>query len=175
MLQLSGLLQNSASEASEFHAKKSRESAARMETMTVKMQDLAVKTRQETVSMRVITIVTLFFLPATFIAVSDRCRTLNAHTDCIYSDFHEYRHSQIRTWRTRPADARSQVISDDCSSRDSPDFCRMVLHILLRQKGRSVNRSVQGSWGGLISVASVYRSSGTMTIHRCLLSCTLGI
>jgi Mg2+ and Co2+ transporter CorA len=43
-----------------------------METMTLKMQDLAMKTKQETVSMRVITTVTLFFLPATFIAVGDR-------------------------------------------------------------------------------------------------------
>jgi len=34
------------------------------------MHILAVKTKQETVSMRVITLVTLFFLPGTFISVS---------------------------------------------------------------------------------------------------------
>ena len=68
---MSGILQHRSSKASEFYAKESRESAARMEIMTVKMQDLAMKTKQETVSMRVITTVTLFFLPATFIAVSD--------------------------------------------------------------------------------------------------------
>ncbi|KAF1948008.1 hypothetical protein EJ02DRAFT_391532 [Clathrospora elynae] len=65
---LSGILQHRSSKASEFYAKESRESAARMEKMTVKMQDLAMITKQETVSMRVITTVTLFFLPATFIA-----------------------------------------------------------------------------------------------------------
>lgn len=34
-----------------------------------KMEDIAVKTKQETVSMRIITVVTLFFLPGTFISV----------------------------------------------------------------------------------------------------------
>jgi hypothetical protein len=41
-----------------------------MENMTLEMHAIAKKTEQETVSMRVITTVTLFFLPATFIAVS---------------------------------------------------------------------------------------------------------
>jgi len=50
-----------------------------MEVMTDKMQDLAMKTKQETVSMRVITTVTLFFLPATFIAVSNRYHALDTH------------------------------------------------------------------------------------------------
>lgn len=40
-----------------------------MEAMTEAMHLLAVKTKQETVSMRVITLVTLFFLPGTFISV----------------------------------------------------------------------------------------------------------
>jgi len=77
---MSGILQHRSSKASEFYAKESRESAARMEIMTVKMQDLAMKTKQETVSMRVITTVTLFFLPATFIAVSDWYHMLNTRT-----------------------------------------------------------------------------------------------
>ena len=38
--------------------------------MTEEMRELAVKTKQETVSMRIITLVTLFFLPGTFISVS---------------------------------------------------------------------------------------------------------
>ncbi len=37
---------------------------------TLKMHDIAVKTKQETLSMHVITIFTLIFLPGTFIAVS---------------------------------------------------------------------------------------------------------
>lgn len=40
-----------------------------MEIMTLRMQDLAMTTKQETVLMRVITTVTLLFLPATFMAV----------------------------------------------------------------------------------------------------------
>jgi Mg2+ and Co2+ transporter CorA len=56
--------------ASELYSQEARETARRMEKMTVRMQDLAMTTKQETVLMRVITTVTLLFLPATFIAVS---------------------------------------------------------------------------------------------------------
>jgi len=41
----------------------------KMAEMTVQMHKLAQKTQMETVSMRIITLVTLFFLPGTFIAV----------------------------------------------------------------------------------------------------------
>ena len=40
-----------------------------MVTMTEDMNDIARKTKIETVSMKVITLVTLFFLPGTFISV----------------------------------------------------------------------------------------------------------
>ena len=57
-------------------ANKSQDSAVNMETMTRNMEkltremnELAQKTTQETVSMRIITLVTLFFLPGTFISV----------------------------------------------------------------------------------------------------------
>ena len=40
-----------------------------MVTMTDDMNDIARKTKIETVSMKVITVVTLFFLPGTFISV----------------------------------------------------------------------------------------------------------
>jgi hypothetical protein len=40
-----------------------------MEHLTREMNELAQKTTQETVSMRIITLVTLFFLPGTFISV----------------------------------------------------------------------------------------------------------
>jgi hypothetical protein len=40
-----------------------------METLTKEMNELAQKTTQEAVSMRIITLVTLFFLPGTFISV----------------------------------------------------------------------------------------------------------
>jgi hypothetical protein len=42
-----------------------------MELMTKDMHILALKTKSETVSMRIITLVTLFFLPGTFISVSE--------------------------------------------------------------------------------------------------------
>jgi hypothetical protein len=57
-------------EASKMLAEKSQQSAAKMEVMTQRMQEIAIQTKQETVSMRIITLVTLFFLPGTFISVS---------------------------------------------------------------------------------------------------------
>lgn len=41
-----------------------------MEKMTDEMSKIARETKTETVSMKIITLVTLFFLPGTFIAVS---------------------------------------------------------------------------------------------------------
>jgi hypothetical protein len=55
--------------SSELFAKKAHESAMNMEMLTNNMNDVAQKTKQETVSMRIITLVTLFFLPGTFIGV----------------------------------------------------------------------------------------------------------
>ncbi|PSN67391.1 hypothetical protein BS50DRAFT_634765 [Corynespora cassiicola Philippines] len=52
-------------------------SANNMTVMTEEMHKLAVKTKQETVSMRVITSVTLFFLPATFMATFMSTEFLN--------------------------------------------------------------------------------------------------
>jgi hypothetical protein len=49
---------------------KAQLSADRMEKMTASMRQIAEKTEQETVSMRIVTIVTLFYLPGTFISVS---------------------------------------------------------------------------------------------------------
>lgn len=50
-------------EANRFLAEKASVSAK-------KMEDISDKTKLETVSMRIITLVTLFFLPGTFISVS---------------------------------------------------------------------------------------------------------
>jgi len=67
--QLYGILQYRSMEASKMLAEKAHLSAAHMESMTVDMHDIARKTKQEAVSMRIITLVTLFFLPGTFISV----------------------------------------------------------------------------------------------------------
>ena len=45
--------------------------------MTDSMHEIAKKTKQETVSMKIITLVTLFFLPGTFISVSHS--TISTH------------------------------------------------------------------------------------------------
>ncbi|RYP21567.1 hypothetical protein DL765_002203 [Monosporascus sp. GIB2] len=54
---------------SEYFAHSAKVSSHRMEEWTVKMHRIAVKTEQETISMHVITIFTLIFLPGTFLAV----------------------------------------------------------------------------------------------------------
>jgi Mg2+ and Co2+ transporter CorA len=56
-------------EASKRFAEKAEASTREMQFMTEEMNALAQKTKQETVSMRIITLVTLFFLPGTFISV----------------------------------------------------------------------------------------------------------
>lgn len=50
---------------------KAQQSQNKMEKMTIHMREIAIKTEQETVFMRIVTVVTLFFLPGTFISVSD--------------------------------------------------------------------------------------------------------
>jgi hypothetical protein len=47
-------------------------SATNMAKMTHEMREIALKTENETVSMRIVTWVTLFFLPGTFVSVSFR-------------------------------------------------------------------------------------------------------
>jgi hypothetical protein len=54
---------------SEHFAVTARESSEKMEEWTKQMHSIAIKTEQETVSMHVITIFTLIFLPGTFVAV----------------------------------------------------------------------------------------------------------
>ncbi|KAK5121453.1 hypothetical protein LTR85_005286 [Meristemomyces frigidus] len=65
---LYGILQYQNMEANRLLAEKAHVSALRMEEMTREMQVIAHKTKAETVSMRIITLVTLFFLPGTFIS-----------------------------------------------------------------------------------------------------------
>lgn len=62
------VLQYKSAKTSEFFAKSAKDSSERMEDWTVKMHTIAVKTEQETVSMHVITVFTLIFLPGTFLA-----------------------------------------------------------------------------------------------------------
>jgi hypothetical protein len=57
-------------QASRRYADNAEHSAYRMEGMTRDMHIIAQKTKEDTVSMKIITWVTLFFLPGTFISVS---------------------------------------------------------------------------------------------------------
>lgn len=68
--QLHAILQHRNMEANNRLAQEAKVSAKKMEEMTEDMHDIARKTKVETVSMRIITLVTLFFLPGTFISVT---------------------------------------------------------------------------------------------------------
>ncbi|KAG8532873.1 uncharacterized protein KY384_002751 [Bacidia gigantensis] len=68
-VKLYGLLEFENTRANEFLAWQSRDSNKNMELMTKDMGILARKTKTETVSMKIITLVTLFFLPGTFISI----------------------------------------------------------------------------------------------------------
>jgi hypothetical protein len=88
-------------EATKMISKQSHTATKHMESMTDEMRELAVKTKQETVSMRIITLVTLFFLPGTFISVSQRLRrgscfsVLTADLQTLMStDIVQYDHSK---------------------------------------------------------------------------------
>lgn len=65
---LYGIVEYQSMQANKIFAEEARLSAQRMEEMTEKMQDLTLKTTIETVLMRIITVVTVFFLPATFVS-----------------------------------------------------------------------------------------------------------
>jgi hypothetical protein len=66
---LNDILQYRSTKACESFAKRAQESADKMEKISHNTHQIAQKTKHETVSMRIITLVTLFFLPGTFVAV----------------------------------------------------------------------------------------------------------
>ena len=68
--QLFGMLEYQSLEASKELAKEASQSARRAETLALDMHEIAQKTKEETISMRIVTFVTLFFLPGTFVSVS---------------------------------------------------------------------------------------------------------
>jgi hypothetical protein len=64
-----GFLEQSALLASKELSKREQQSAESIHILTKEMHWTARKTLDDTVSMKIITIVTLFFLPGTFISV----------------------------------------------------------------------------------------------------------
>ena len=84
--QLRGLLDFQNMQANKLLADQSRKSTKNMESLTHDMSEVAHKTKSETVSMKIITLVTLFFLPGTFISVGSlfafsvsRCPGIRSH------------------------------------------------------------------------------------------------
>jgi len=65
-----GILEYNNVQASNELAVRSQGSAEEVRKLTSSMHDIARKTEEETMSMKVITVVTLFYLPATFVSVS---------------------------------------------------------------------------------------------------------
>ena len=90
-------------------ASHSNASSLNMETMAFEMNDLARKTKTDSTSMKVITVVTLAFLPATFVSVSaeqnpQRSLTMSLLIDrgvltCL-EDPHEYCNLSDERFRT---------------------------------------------------------------------------
>lgn len=60
-------------EASKQLAVEAKQSSMQIEAMTREMHVIAQSTKKETASMRIITLVTLFYLPGTFISVRESC------------------------------------------------------------------------------------------------------
>ncbi|EXJ67897.1 uncharacterized protein A1O5_09244 [Cladophialophora psammophila CBS 110553] len=65
---LYGIVEYQSMQANKAFALEARASAKRMEELTEQMKHLTLKTTFETVLMRIITVVTVFFLPATFVS-----------------------------------------------------------------------------------------------------------
>jgi hypothetical protein len=65
---LYGIVEYQAMQANQRFANEAKHSAVRMERMTKRMQDMTIRTTLETVLMRIITVVTVFFLPGTFVS-----------------------------------------------------------------------------------------------------------
>ncbi len=161
-----GLLNIRNIEANKELAIKSQISAGKMEAMTKAMHLIAVKTKKETVSMRIITLVTLFFLPGTFISVS---YLLLVHKFVSNSPFVMW-FSSLANWAFTDNDEHGyhkisinsrvrKSISTWCSpnisrcydSYDACSFCSLVVSLLVRQP----ETRYKGFWRHLFGVGSV--------------------
>jgi hypothetical protein len=70
-IQLHSILEYRNAKVNERFANKAQQSSDNMHMLTTQMHEIAQQTRREAVSMRIITLVTLFFLPGTFVAVRE--------------------------------------------------------------------------------------------------------
>lgn len=106
-----------------------------MEAMTIEMHEIAQKTRKETVSMRVITSVTLFFLPATFIAVS-LLDVLDYERQAeVIADIYEHRYFELRPRHPGFPVERTQNLFGSHLTHYCINFPRLVCYLCRGQKG----------------------------------------
>ena len=93
--QLYGILKYQSMKANKKLTEKAQLSTDSMEIITQDMHTIAQKTKQETVSMKIITLVTLFFLPGTFISVSHSLIGQSSARLIINTDSDEHWYSPI--------------------------------------------------------------------------------
>jgi hypothetical protein len=144
--QLYGILNKRAIETSKMLAKKAQLSTNRMEVVTDSMYEIAKKTQQETVSMKIITLVTLFFLPGTFISVSnsDYPRIITRMPSDLFADGevvlhqddHEYRYPQVPEQFGEFSDGSPKNVSCNYDSVHGRHLCSLVRNVLMDELER---------------------------------------
>jgi len=92
-----------------------------MQVVTDSMHEIAKKTKQETVSMKIITLVTLFFLPGTFISVSHFQRPCNIYNIVLIDRWRWSTNASRLSWA--PISSNSRTIRRTFR----PEHCKSIL------------------------------------------------
>jgi hypothetical protein len=137
LMQLYGILEYRSMEATKLLAERSQLSAENMEDLTRDMDKLARETKGETVSMRIITLVTLFFLPGTFISVG-HSRYIFSTQLTVVSDDHEHRYYSVPENKCRGATKDVPARGLAAVSRDHPST--HVVHFFSLVRGQVVGK-----------------------------------
>ena len=72
-----------------------------MEKLTLSMHEIGRLSQKETIAMRIITVVTLIFLPATFVSVSNKNHCCIPQSPNRCTDLLQYRHYKVPEWRSQ--------------------------------------------------------------------------
>lgn len=86
----------------------SKLSTLKMEKVTDGMHQIAKRTQQETVSMRIITLITLIFLPGTFVSVS--CFSGLAYVSILLTRRQTIMSTDIVTWDTNSLNQQEETV-----------------------------------------------------------------
>ena len=124
-IQLQNILEHQNAESNRILATEAQRLAKDTEVLTYGSLKLAEKTKQETVSMRIITLVTLAFLPGTFISV---CLLVSLTMGVLSMaelrpDTNEYRYHQIPIHRGRDFSKTCATEGDIFLSYGKPTSC----------------------------------------------------